>query len=92
MTNSFSEDKPDTVLPVIEKFGSHHLPTAFQEKLLDIYWLKKDFTDILNINGSHVNDSLTEVSQLLEVIEVQIIRILRNAAKNDAAFQEYWGF
>lgn len=92
MTNSFFESEPEMVLPESEKFGTHHLPMSFQEKLLDIYWLKKEITTLLEIDNDHVNDSLSEVSQLLAIVEVQIIRILHSASKNDAAYQEYWGF
>jgi len=73
-------------------FGADHLPMSFHEKLLNIYWLKKDIESILDITDGHVNDSLTDASQLLNIIEAQIVRILHSSSKNDAAFQDYWGF
>jgi len=92
MKNLPYKGNPGMVLSSDNPFTSNLFPTSFQEQLLQIYWVKKDLENILHLNAESVNDGLTDISQLLAIVEVQIIRILKLAAKNDSEFLEYWGF
>lgn len=82
----------DAILPLPDNSENNLFPTAFQEQLLNIYWIKKDIEQTLQLDFENISDSLTDVSQLLTIIETKIIRILKNASKNDAEFLNYWGF
>lgn len=92
MTNFSLKEDPEMVSHSSDDRFSNRFPTTFQEKLLTIYWLKKDLENILKCNGKTANNDLAAISQLLTTIEAQIIRILKLASKNDAAFLDYWGF
>lgn len=82
----------DAILPLSDDSENNLFPTVFQEQLLNIYWIKKDIEQVLQLDLENISDSLTDVSQLLAIIETKIIRILKNASKTDAEFQNYWGF
>lgn len=92
MKNLPYKDDPEMVLSSDNPFTSNIFPTSFQEQLLQVYWIKKDLENVLRLNSNNISDDLTEVSQLLAIVEVQIIRILKSAAKSDAELLEYWGF
>jgi len=82
----------DAILPFPDNCENNFFPTSFQEQLLNVYWIKKDIEETLQIDRQNINDSLTDVSQLLSIIETKILRILKKAAKSDADLQNYWGF
>ncbi|GEP50907.1 hypothetical protein FNO01nite_15790 [Flavobacterium noncentrifugens] len=92
MKNFPYKGNPEMVLSSDNPFTSNLFPTSFQEQLLQVYWVKKDLENILHLNTENISDDLTDVSQLLAIVEAQIIRILKLAAKNDAELLEYWGF
>lgn len=92
MKNSPFRLDSDAILPLSDNSENNLFPTSFQEQLLNIYWIKKDIEQALQLDLENINDSLTDVSPLLTIIETKIVRILKNASKSDAEFQNYWGF